>query len=86
MSSTPVPPPGHHPARGRAAGRQPAVDGQRPRLGQHGGIVAELPALIDELTAGTFTAAAVPVPLSEVEQAWNTPTDPRPRVVITMSD
>ncbi|HVV83899.1 MAG TPA: zinc-binding alcohol dehydrogenase family protein [Kofleriaceae bacterium] len=33
-------------------------------------IVAELPALIGELTRGTFTIGARAVPLADVEQAW----------------
>ncbi len=49
------------------------------------GIVAELPALIDRLTAGTFTAAALPRPLADVERIWDTPTAPGQRVVLTTS-
>jgi NADPH:quinone reductase-like Zn-dependent oxidoreductase len=33
-------------------------------------IVAELPALAAEITAGTFTVDARPMPLADVEQAW----------------
>ena len=49
------------------------------------GIVAELPSLIDELSAGTLTAAALPLPLAEVENAWTAPTEPGRRVVLTTS-
>ena len=37
-------------------------------------IVAELPSLIKELAAGSFTVNARAVPLSEVETVWNAPT------------
>lgn len=47
------------------------------------GIVAELPSLVEELAAGTLTAAAVPLPLAEVEQAWTAPADPGRRIVFT---
>jgi NADPH:quinone reductase-like Zn-dependent oxidoreductase len=40
------------------------------------GIVAELPALVAEIAAGTFKVDAVRVPLSRVESAW---TEPVPR-------
>lgn len=51
------------------------------------GIVAELPSLIDELSAGTLTAAALPLPLplAEVESTWTAPTEPGRRVVLTTS-
>ncbi len=49
------------------------------------GIIAELPSLIDQFTAGTLTAAALPVPLAEVETAWDAPTKPGQRVVFTTS-
>nr|WP_237440247.1 zinc-binding dehydrogenase [Amycolatopsis rubida] len=49
------------------------------------GIVAELPSLIDQLVAGTLTAAALPVPLAEVETAWTAPTEPGHRLVFTTS-
>jgi NADPH:quinone reductase-like Zn-dependent oxidoreductase len=44
-------------------------------------IVAELPALADEITAGSFTIDSRSVPLSEVEATWNAPT--AARVVFT---
>jgi hypothetical protein len=44
-------------------------------------IVAQLPALAAEITAGTLTIDAVPLPLSEVEGAWNAPTPAGRRVV-----
>jgi NADPH:quinone reductase-like Zn-dependent oxidoreductase len=46
-------------------------------------IVAELPALVAEIAAGTLTVNAVPLPLSEVETAWNAPTEPGRRIVFT---
>lgn len=49
------------------------------------GIVAELPSLMEQLAAGTLTAAAQPVPLAEVERAWTAPTEPGRRVVLTAS-
>ncbi len=47
------------------------------------GIVAELPELADQITAGIFTVDPVQVPLSDVESAWNTPTAPGQRIVFT---
>jgi NADPH:quinone reductase-like Zn-dependent oxidoreductase len=47
------------------------------------GIVAELPALIERLTAGALTVAPQPVPLSEVEAIWTAPTEAGRRVVLT---
>ncbi|HWC82733.1 MAG TPA: zinc-binding alcohol dehydrogenase family protein [Pseudonocardiaceae bacterium] len=49
------------------------------------GIIAELPSLIDQFAVGTLTAAALPVPLAEVETAWTAPTKPGRRVVLTAS-
>ncbi|MFC1420032.1 quinone oxidoreductase family protein [Streptacidiphilus cavernicola] len=49
------------------------------------GIVAELPSLIDQFTAGTLTAAALPVPLAEVERAWTAPIETGRRIVFTPS-
>jgi NADPH:quinone reductase-like Zn-dependent oxidoreductase len=46
-------------------------------------IVDELPALATELTAGTFTVNAAPLPLSQVESAWNDPSVPGERIVFT---
>jgi hypothetical protein len=40
-------------------------------------IVAELPALAAEITAGAFTIGSRSVPLSEVETIWNAPTTAR---------
>jgi NADPH:quinone reductase-like Zn-dependent oxidoreductase len=40
-------------------------------------IVAELPALAAEISAGAFTIDSRPVPLSEVEATWNAPTTAR---------
>jgi NADPH:quinone reductase-like Zn-dependent oxidoreductase len=47
------------------------------------GIVAELPELAQQITAGTFVVDPVPTPLSEVEAAWNAPTAPGQRIVFT---
>jgi NADPH:quinone reductase-like Zn-dependent oxidoreductase len=49
------------------------------------GVVAELPSLMEQLTAGTIAAAAVPVPLAEVERAWTAPAEPGQRIVLTTS-
>jgi NADPH:quinone reductase-like Zn-dependent oxidoreductase len=49
------------------------------------GIIAELPSLIDQFAAGTLTAAALPLPLAEVESAWAEPAKPGQRVVLTTS-
>jgi NADPH:quinone reductase-like Zn-dependent oxidoreductase len=46
-------------------------------------IVAELPALAAELTAGTLTVNAVALPLSQVQTAWNAPTGSGQRIVFT---
>lgn len=45
------------------------------------GIVAELPALAREIDAGTFAVNPHPVPLADVEEAWNAPVAPGRRVV-----
>jgi|SRR5580692_9009886 len=45
------------------------------------GIVAELPALVAEIAAGTFTVNAVRVPLARVESAWNAPAPRGQRLV-----
>ncbi|MFC1411572.1 zinc-binding alcohol dehydrogenase family protein [Streptacidiphilus sp. N1-1] len=47
------------------------------------GILAELPALAAEITRGTLAVDPVAVPLSQVEQAWNAPTAPGRRIVLT---
>lgn len=44
-------------------------------------IVAELPALAAEITAGRLTVDATPVPLSAVEAAWDAPAAPGERIV-----
>ncbi len=43
--------------------------------------IAELPALADEISTGTFTIDAVPTPLNQVETAWSTPLAPGQRIV-----
>jgi NADPH:quinone reductase-like Zn-dependent oxidoreductase len=40
-------------------------------------ILAELPALAAEITTGTFTTDAVPIPLADVETSWHRPTPDR---------
>jgi NADPH:quinone reductase-like Zn-dependent oxidoreductase len=47
------------------------------------GIVAELPALADQITAGTFVVDHLARPLSDVESMWNAPTTPGQRIVFT---
>ena len=59
------------PARPGAGGRCP------PRA-----CVAELPSLIEEITAGTIAVQARPVPLAEVEQAWTAKEVPGERIVL----
>ena len=46
-------------------------------------ILAELPALAQEITAGRFEIDARPVSLTDVEQAWADPAGPAQRIVIT---
>ena len=47
------------------------------------GILAELPALAEQIARGAFTINARSVPLAQVEQAWTAPIDSNERVVIT---
>ncbi|HTA36171.1 MAG TPA: zinc-binding alcohol dehydrogenase family protein [Solirubrobacteraceae bacterium] len=44
-------------------------------------IVAELPQLAEQISAGSFAVEPVQMPLSEVESAWNMPTEPGERIV-----
>jgi NADPH:quinone reductase-like Zn-dependent oxidoreductase len=46
-------------------------------------IVAELPELAAEITAGTFAVDPLPTPLADVESAWTDPTPPGRRIVFT---
>jgi hypothetical protein len=46
-------------------------------------ILAELPALAQEITSGTFDIEARPTPLAQVEQAWADAAHPTPRIVLT---
>jgi NADPH:quinone reductase-like Zn-dependent oxidoreductase len=46
-------------------------------------IVAELPELADQITAGSFVVEPVSRPLSEVESAWDAPAAPGARIVFT---
>jgi NADPH:quinone reductase-like Zn-dependent oxidoreductase len=46
------------------------------------GYVAELPALVEEISAGTIAVQARPVPLAEVEQAWTAKENPGERTVL----
>lgn len=45
-------------------------------------IVRQLADLVAEISAGTFTVAPLPVPLSDVEAAWSAPVAPGQRVVL----
>ncbi|HVV07712.1 zinc-binding dehydrogenase [Amycolatopsis sp.] len=47
------------------------------------GIVAELPALADEIAKGTLAIDPLPFPLEQVEKAWQAPAAPGQRVVLT---
>ena len=49
------------------------------------GIIAELPSLAEEIASGTLAVDPLPLPLDQVEQAWNTPTAPGQRVVLVPS-
>ena len=55
----------------------------RPSTHPNAAIVAELPALAAELTAGTFTVDAAAVPLSDVETIWSAPAAAGRRIVFT---
>ncbi len=46
-------------------------------------IVAELPELADQITAGTFVVDPLSAPLSDVESAWNAASAPGQRIVFT---
>src|ERR1035438_10307520 len=45
--------------------------------------LAELPALAEEIAAGTFDVDARAMPLADVEQAWAAAADARKRIVLT---
>jgi hypothetical protein len=45
--------------------------------------LAELPALAQEIAAGTFDVDALAMPLADVEQAWAAAADARKRIVFT---
>src|SRR5471032_1992023 len=47
------------------------------------GYVAELPALIAEIGAGSLCINTREIPLSQIESAWLTPDAPGERVVVT---
>ncbi len=47
------------------------------------GIVAELPELAEQITAGSFVVDPLATPLSDVGAAWDTPTAPGQRIVFT---
>jgi NADPH:quinone reductase-like Zn-dependent oxidoreductase len=44
--------------------------------------LAELPSLVDEIDRGTFVIDASPVPLADIEEAWNASERPRLRRVL----
>ncbi len=79
---------------GSVAGRSAAIPSaalQAPRLEIVGSgqgsvttakILAELPTLAREISAGRFTVDAKPVPLADVEQVWRTDAYPNQRVVL----
>jgi NADPH:quinone reductase-like Zn-dependent oxidoreductase len=46
-------------------------------------ILAELPGLARQITAGAFTVSARAVPLAQVTQAWTAPAGPAERIVLT---
>jgi hypothetical protein len=46
------------------------------------GYVAELPSLVEEISAGTIDVRVNPVPLSDVERAWITKETPGERTVL----
>lgn len=46
------------------------------------GIVAELPSLAEEIASGALAVDPLPMPLDQVQQAWNTPTAPGQRIVL----
>lgn len=47
------------------------------------GILAELPSLVTEIASGNLAVDPLALPLSQVERAWNTPTAPGQRIVLT---
>ncbi|MFD5901031.1 hypothetical protein ACFWHG_05970 [Streptomyces microflavus] len=47
------------------------------------GILAELPSLAEEIASGSLAVDPLPLPLSQVEKAWSTPTGPGQRIVLT---
>lgn len=47
------------------------------------GILAELPSLAEEIASGALAVDVLPMPLDQVERAWNTPVAPGRRVVLT---
>ncbi|HEY5882808.1 MAG TPA: hypothetical protein VIU11_28135 [Nakamurella sp.] len=49
-------------------------------------ILAELPDLAREITAGTFEIDARPMPLAEVERAWATAAGTTHRIVLVPRD
>jgi NADPH:quinone reductase-like Zn-dependent oxidoreductase len=46
------------------------------------GIVAELPSLAEEISTGSLAVGALPMPLEQVDRAWNSPTAPGQRIVL----
>jgi hypothetical protein len=45
--------------------------------------LGEIPALIEELAAGTVTVDALQIPLEDVEKAWSVAFGPEKRIVFT---
>jgi NADPH:quinone reductase-like Zn-dependent oxidoreductase len=46
------------------------------------GILAELPSLVEQITAGALAVDPLPIALSQVETAWHAPTAPGQRIVL----
>lgn len=44
-------------------------------------LLAELPSLVNEIATGTLTVDPLPIPLAQVESAWNAPIAPGKRLV-----
>jgi hypothetical protein len=58
---------------------------RRPRFSARSEILAELPALSEQIAAGTLGADARAIPLADVEQAWAIGAGAGQRLVLTPS-
>jgi len=72
----------HRRDRGRAAARLQIIGSGQGSVSTRE-ILAELPALVQEITNGTFDIDARPTPLAEVEQAWADAAHTTQRIVLT---